>query len=105
MPLMPPCARRSLAGCSLAALLAACVATPNLGPKPELATLQGFQTSHSFTAPVVDWPSDRWWEGYRDAQLTALIDEALAGSPTLAVAAARVHRAQGQAQQAGAARY
>src|SRR5262249_14728170 len=37
--------------------------------------------------------------------LSALIEEALAKSPTLAIAAARVERAQAQAQQAGAARF
>lgn len=36
----------------------------------------------------------RWWHGFGDAQLDALVDEALAGSPNLAVARARLSRAQ-----------
>ncbi|TPG27152.1 efflux transporter outer membrane subunit [Variovorax guangxiensis] len=36
----------------------------------------------------------RWWTGFGDAQLDALIDEALAGNPNLAVARARLARAQ-----------
>ncbi|MGJ7486377.1 efflux transporter outer membrane subunit [Variovorax sp. LT2P21] len=35
-----------------------------------------------------------WWLGFGDAQLDALVDEALAGSPNIAVARARLSRAQ-----------
>lgn len=38
------------------------------------------------------WPSARWWTGYGDAQLDALIDRALANAPTMAIA--RMHVAQ-----------
>ncbi len=36
----------------------------------------------------------RWWLGFGDAQLDALVDEALAGSPNIAMARARLSRAQ-----------
>lgn len=36
----------------------------------------------------------RWWLGFGNAQLDALIDQALAGSPNIAVARARLTRAQ-----------
>lgn len=36
----------------------------------------------------------RWWAGFGDAQLDALVDEALAGSPNIAMARARLSRAQ-----------
>lgn len=36
----------------------------------------------------------RWWLGFGDAQLDALVDQALAGSPNIAVARARLSRAQ-----------
>lgn len=49
------------------------------------------------------WPDQGWWLRYRDAQLTQLIEEGLAGSPDLAAAAARFRTAQGYAQRAGAA--
>jgi NodT family efflux transporter outer membrane factor (OMF) lipoprotein len=42
----------------------------------------------------VEWPSDQWWTAYGDAQLDALIDEALAGAPDLAKAKARVSQAE-----------
>jgi NodT family efflux transporter outer membrane factor (OMF) lipoprotein len=49
------------------------------------------------------WPDARWWDGLGDAQLSALVEEGLAGSPDMAVAAARVRRAAALARQAGAA--
>lgn len=96
--------RRLALACSAIAL-AACATPPDLGARPELAAASDYETIRSFAAPVADWPSDTWWEAYGDAQLNALIEEALADSPTLEAAAARLRRAQADAQQAGAARY
>ena len=39
------------------------------------------------------WPKHDWWSAYGDPQLDALIAEALQGSPTLNVAAARARKA------------
>ncbi|MBE8590362.1 efflux transporter outer membrane subunit [Pseudomonas sp. MAFF 301449] len=39
------------------------------------------------------WPTQNWWSSYRDPQLDDLVHEALADSPTLLSAAARVHQA------------
>jgi NodT family efflux transporter outer membrane factor (OMF) lipoprotein len=49
------------------------------------------------------WPATDWWTGFGDAQLAALIDEALKDSPTLRVAEARARKARALAQSAGAA--
>lgn len=99
-----PIPRRLLLACT-AAMLAACATPPDLGAQPQMAAPESFDTIRSFAAPTTEWPSDRWWESYGDSQLTALIDEALADAPTLAIAAARLRQAQADAQQAGAARY
>ncbi|MES2260063.1 MAG: efflux transporter outer membrane subunit [Pseudomonadota bacterium] len=40
------------------------------------------------------WPEAQWWKNYRDPQLDQLIGGALAASPTLEVAAARIGTAQ-----------
>jgi NodT family efflux transporter outer membrane factor (OMF) lipoprotein len=40
------------------------------------------------------WPQDAWWQVYGDSQLDSLMTEALAGSPTLQVAQARLRQAQ-----------
>lgn len=98
-----PASRRIILACS-AAMLAACATPPDLGARPELNAPESYESARSFGAPVVDWPSDRWWEAYGDTQLTALIEEALADSPTLAAASARLRAAQAAAQQTGASR-
>jgi NodT family efflux transporter outer membrane factor (OMF) lipoprotein len=84
-----------------ATMLAACV--PNLGPRPTLESPSDLATRQSFAAPAADWPADRWWETYDDPQLSALIEEALKGSPTLAQAEARLRSAAAQVEQARAA--
>ena len=45
-------------------------------------------------APEVSWPSDRWWHDFGDPQLSALIEEGLAGATDLRVAQARFARAE-----------
>src|SRR5260370_32630294 len=40
------------------------------------------------------WPAAGWWTRYRDAQLDALIDQALADAPTMVIARTRVAEAK-----------
>jgi len=42
------------------------------------------------------WPVESWWRDYRDPQLDRLVEQALAGNPSLLVAAARVRLAGAQ---------
>jgi len=84
-------------------LTSACASIPDLGTKPEPHAVGDYPSSASLAASHSQWPADGWWHGYGDAQLTRLMDEALAGSPDLAAAAARLRTAQGYAQAAGAA--
>jgi NodT family efflux transporter outer membrane factor (OMF) lipoprotein len=88
---------------SAAVLLAGCASVPKLGEAPKPAPAERYATSESFKAPAAEWPVDAWWTTYGDPQLDALMQEALAVSPTLAEAAARVRAADAQAQQARAA--
>lgn len=83
--------------------LSACAAIPDVGPAPVARTGESLATTQSLVAPPAAWPTDGWWTSYGDAQLDALIAEALAGSPSLAQAQARLRAAQAQAQQARAA--
>jgi NodT family efflux transporter outer membrane factor (OMF) lipoprotein len=85
-------------GWTVALLLAGCASVPDLGPKPEPRPAASFATRRAL-APIgpaasTDWPAQAWWQAYRDPQLVRLMDEGLAGSPSLAVAAARVRAAQ-----------
>ncbi|HWE47405.1 MAG TPA: efflux transporter outer membrane subunit [Caulobacteraceae bacterium] len=87
----------------LAALsLSACATVPNLGPKPRAKAAETYATAKSFDAPASNWPADRWWDAYNDPQLSKLVDEALAGSPTLAQAEARLRAADAQVEQSRA---
>ena len=77
-----------------ASLLAACATVPNLGAAPQPKAAATLASTRSFQAPAAAWPADRWWTAYGDAQLDGLIDEALAGSPDLAAAQARLRKAE-----------
>lgn len=95
--------RRSLLLASMASavLLSACV--PDLGPMPDPQSPDALATERSFTSLAGEWPTDKWWELYRDPELNQLIGEALNGSPTIMIAGARLREARATAQQAGAA--
>jgi NodT family efflux transporter outer membrane factor (OMF) lipoprotein len=96
-------ARRAvlLAGLSAAAL-AACATLPPPAPARVAKAPSAYATAQSFAAPPAEWPGDQWWTAYDDPQLDRLVSEALAGSPTLAAAQARVRSAQAAVAQARA---
>ena len=80
-------------------VMAGCAAIPKLGPVPQMKAASSYAATQSLSAPAADWPQDRWWRAYRDPQLDRLVEEALAGSPDLVVAQARVRQADALAQQ------
>ncbi|MGE0802490.1 MAG: efflux transporter outer membrane subunit [Lautropia sp.] len=86
---------RALAAAGFAAGLAAC-ATPGVVPEHPAALTTGalgVTTSAAETAAAADPLAADWYRQFDDAALNALIERALAGSPTLAAAAARADRA------------
>ncbi|WP_434632548.1 efflux transporter outer membrane subunit [Chromobacterium sp. CV08] len=86
------------------ALLGGCAALPDMGPAPQIKPLQQYQNTQSLPVAGDQWTDGQWWLKYRDTQLNRLMDEALSQAPDLAAARARVERAEGLAEQAGAAR-
>lgn len=84
-------------------LASACASVPDLGPRPEMRPAADYAAAISLASATAPWPGEGWWAGYGDPQLSALMEEALAGSPDLAAAAARLRTAEGFAQKAGAA--
>jgi outer membrane protein, multidrug efflux system len=54
------------------------------------------------TPPDAAAVSPTWWKSFGTAELQSLIDEALAGSPDLAIASERVRQAEAQVRVAGA---
>jgi NodT family efflux transporter outer membrane factor (OMF) lipoprotein len=98
--------RSIVLGVALAASLAGCVERGDWKPAAQLQP-QGLGAQQTLAGAKLDaaaWPSDQWWRGYGDPQLDALIAEALAGSPSLEIAEARLRAARAQAIAAGAAR-
>ena len=105
MSVMPHTAKfkTGLAIAAGALALAACADVPKLGPKAVERPLADYATAQSFAAPAGEWATDRWWDAYGDAQLSKLVDEAIANSPTLAQARARLETADSQVMQSRAA--
>jgi len=81
--------------CALA--LAGCAGFPSKETPAAPKAVESYATARSFAAAKVEWPADEWWKRYGDAQLDALIAEAVAGAPSLAVAEARLARAEAAA--------
>jgi NodT family efflux transporter outer membrane factor (OMF) lipoprotein len=96
-------ARRTALLASLsAAALAACATLPPPAPARVAKAPSAYATAQSFTVPAAEWPGDQWWTAYGDPQLDQLVSEALAGSPNLAAAQARVRSARAAVAQARA---
>ena len=85
----------------LAALIAAvagCASFHGIDAHARLQPAQGFETALSLPDQGGTWPGVQWPMQFGGAPLQALIDEALAGNPSLQVAASRVAAAQAAAE-------
>ena len=98
--------RATLLGAALILVLSGCVARGDWKPVAQLPpeSLAAQRTLADARIDPAAWPAEGWWHGFGDSQLDALVDEALAGSPSLQIAEARLRAAQAQALTAGATR-
>jgi NodT family efflux transporter outer membrane factor (OMF) lipoprotein len=91
---------------SVAALVAACASDGGLKPQSQTTDANQLQAqrtlSHVAVSPAA-WPAHDWWHRYSDAQLDRMISEALANSPSLRAAEARVRQAAASTELTGAA--
>jgi NodT family efflux transporter outer membrane factor (OMF) lipoprotein len=90
---------RALAAGALALALSACVTSRGLHPTGQALDPAGLKTGRSFAEVKLSpaaWPAEDWWRALGDAQLDALIDEALRDNPGLAAADARARQAQAE---------
>jgi len=103
MPLSPPFfarrvwhARVTLVTVALG--VSGCANFAGIGPKAQLAAPQSLGMSAVLAAPTVPTaapaPHAAWWSAFGDAQLNALVQQALQNGPSLKVAQARIARAQ-----------
>ena len=89
------------------AMLAGCASMHGLRPAAPALSASTLHSERSLQDVRVDpaaWPASDWWKAFDDTQLDALVDEALAGNPDLAIAAARAREAAAQAGVVDAAR-
>jgi NodT family efflux transporter outer membrane factor (OMF) lipoprotein len=71
------------------ALLAGCAAVPHVEPGTAKVSAAGLGLEGPAQPPI----GSSWWTALGDPQLDAIINDALAGSPTLEAATARIRRA------------
>ncbi|MDB5857102.1 MAG: efflux system, outer rane lipoprotein NodT family [Ramlibacter sp.] len=78
------------------AVLSGCASSRGLAPQASLRDANTLAAERALAGAAVSaaaWPHADWWTTFGDAQLAALMEEALAGSPTLGIAAARARKA------------
>jgi NodT family efflux transporter outer membrane factor (OMF) lipoprotein len=88
--------------------VAGCASMKGIAPEASLRDANTLATQRALEGAIVSnaaWPATDWWKSFDDPQLDALIDEALAGSPTLKVAEARMRKALAAADVAKAPLY
>lgn len=89
-------------------LIAGCADMQGLSTRSSLNGADRLAAAKSLAAATVSpaaWPAGDWWRQFKDPQLDQLIDEAIAGSPTLKVAEARTRKALAAADVSRAALY
>lgn len=84
------------------AALTACANYAGIHSDRQMDAPHQFETAQSLPQEQGRWPSADWVDQFGDAQLKALIAEALQGSPTVAQAQARVAQAQAYSETAKA---
>lgn len=85
-----------LLAASLALALSACADMGHIAPQSALADAHALDGGKAADAPgtPIDWPRAQWWQSLQDPQLDRLMEQALADSPTLRGAQARVRQAE-----------
>lgn len=96
--------RAALAICMLA--LAGCVSVPDdIGPQAPPKSVGSYATERTFADAQGQWPHDAWWRSFNDAQLDRLIEQGLQDAPSIALAKARLLKADGLLEQTNAVRF
>lgn len=89
-----------VAACAVAILLVGCASTHGLKPSGQVLGVDTLHAEHSLAGASLTpaaWPQRQWWKSFGDPQLDALVAEALANNPDLALAGARARQAEAQA--------
>jgi NodT family efflux transporter outer membrane factor (OMF) lipoprotein len=103
----PVAARSALAAAVAAFALAGCANYAGIKSDKQIAQPQSdaLQAAQSLPSQGGQWPSLDWAKQFGDPQLPQLIDEALAGSPSIAQAQARIAKASSYIESSRSALY
>ncbi|MDD2006479.1 efflux transporter outer membrane subunit [Pseudomonas putida] len=90
---------KAFSACALALNLSGCIGTWGIAPQSKTLQANTLTTDAAIREAATDahWPDQQWWHAYGDPQLDRWIALAVAGSPSLAMAAARVREAKAMA--------
>jgi len=92
---------RQLLTCILFTCLTGCLYHGDIHSHTKAITINELNTHHIYQAQPTPPHTQAWWEQFHDATLNQLITTALASSPTMQTAQARIRRAQALTQAAG----
>lgn len=87
---------------ALILLVSACVSPEGIRHGDALLQPAALQAGSLKPDQQASWPEGTWWREFGDAQLDALVTEALAGNPSLKAAETRIRSAQALAESAAA---
>lgn len=89
-------ALNALSACALSLTLSGCIGTWGIAPQSKTLQANSLTLDAAIAEAAQDahWPRQQWWQAYGDAQLDQWLQLALAGSPSLALAVARVREAK-----------
>ncbi len=90
---------------AIGVILSSCAAIPDFGPAPQPKTSESLASKQSLASGDAQWPTEDWWKSFGDSQLDELMGEAVARSPTMADARARLQEALARSGAAQAALY
>ena len=90
--------KRFSALAAVLAMLSACAAVPASHTLTPLSS-DSLASGQTLAGEDGAWPDQAWWQGFNDPQLNALMTEALANSPDVLAAEARLEKAQAVADQ------
>lgn len=90
---------------TICSIIAGCASTHGIAPQDQALNPSQLASGAAIAAAAheADWPAEQWWRSLGDPQLNQLIDTALADSPSLAMAQARVRLAAAMAGVSAAA--
>ncbi|WP_413628431.1 efflux transporter outer membrane subunit [Herbaspirillum frisingense] len=81
---------------TIAAALAGCADQGGIQPQAHVRDVAALDAGQAIrqAGSEAGWPQRAWWQVYGDTQLDQLVSRAVAGNPSMAVAAARVRQAR-----------